>query len=80
MKANHDLRKAQDDQSAKLENEYKLEIDTAQMERQLKIQNEKNNRAQELLGKYAHQKEKWDKRTEEFGAKFATLSSNGSTQ
>ena len=29
MKANHDLRKAQDDQSAKLENEYKLEIDTA---------------------------------------------------
>ena len=29
MKANHDLRKAQNDQSAELENEYKLVEDTA---------------------------------------------------
>ena len=79
MKANHDLRKAQNDQSAELENEYKLVEDTAQMERQLKIQREKNSRAEELIGKYAHQKEQWEKRSEEFGAKYATLSSS-STQ
>ena len=37
IKANHDLRKAQNDQSAELANEEKLVESTAKMERELKV-------------------------------------------